>query len=355
MSDVTFLPWVSSKSDIYASYKELFDKFQKLQALKPVASEAKADEKRKTDTLAKVGEYTPDSIIQGISRMKISIGKVLDELSQQLSMESEKLQDLREAHIGVQRQFNEEHDKAMVAKSLEALIQDFEEKRAEMTKEFSVMSADLEAQIEERRGSWLLEKTAYEKAQKELVEEDKKKRKREEEEYLYERTSARRKEEDLWKARFAELSQEYKLKRQQLEEKLLVEDHQIQADRKELEQLRIHGKKLESEIETVKATTIAVVEKDLKERHGYGLQLLEQKATAAADLAIVKIAGLEAHIIRQDRHIDELSAKLDLANSKVQDIANKAIEGASSANAFSAVNRIAMEQAKSRRDDVHPS
>ena len=51
---------------------------------------------------------------------------------------------------------------------------------------------------------------------------------------------------------------------------------------------------------------------------------------------------------RQYAQIEGLAQRLEEAKKQVQDIAIKAIEGASGARALSHVNQIAMEQAKTR-------
>lgn len=51
-------------------------------------------------------------------------------------------------------------------------------------------------------------------------------------------------------------------------------------------------------------------------------------------------------IQRQDGHLQTLSKQLDSALKQVQDLAVKAIEGASNVSSFQAVKEIALEQAK---------
>ena len=57
---------------------------------------------------------------------------------------------------------------------------------------------------------------------------------------------------------------------------------------------------------------------------------------------------LEELVARQQAQIATLERQLADAKQQVQDIAVKAIEGASGAKALSHINQIAMEQAKNR-------
>jgi hypothetical protein len=58
--------------------------------------------------------------------------------------------------------------------------------------------------------------------------------------------------------------------------------------------------------------------------------------------------ALEENLSRHSSHIAALEKQLEAAKQQVQEIAVKAIEGASGAKALSHVNQIAMEQAKTR-------
>jgi len=62
----------------------------------------------------------------------------------------------------------------------------------------------------------------------------------------------------------------------------------------------------------------------------------------------LRIKSLEEQNAKQAVQIESLQSKLDDAKQQVQDIAVKAIEGASGARALTHVNQIAMEQAKQR-------
>jgi hypothetical protein len=79
-------------------------------------------------------------------------------------------------------------------------------------------------------------------------------------------------------------------------------------------------------------------------------QILVLKKDAETDrrVAELQIRGLEATSARQAEMIAALQKQVDEAKQQVQDIAVKAIEGASGSKALSHVNQIAIEQAKNR-------
>ena len=65
-------------------------------------------------------------------------------------------------------------------------------------------------------------------------------------------------------------------------------------------------------------------------------------------MATLQIAGLQEALKRQAEQMATLEKGIEEAKRQVQDIALKAIEGASGSRALSHVNQIAMEQAKGR-------
>jgi hypothetical protein len=78
------------------------------------------------------------------------------------------------------------------------------------------------------------------------------------------------------------------------------------------------------------------------------LALLRKDAEADTRVAGLQINSLEQVVARQAAQIEALQSELNEAKKQVQDIAVRAIEGASGAKALAHINQIAMEQAKQR-------
>ena len=78
------------------------------------------------------------------------------------------------------------------------------------------------------------------------------------------------------------------------------------------------------------------------------MSALKKDAETEKRVAELQVKGLEEQVARQAAQIGALEKQLAEAKQQVQDIAVKAIEGASGARALSHINQIAMEQAKNR-------
>ena len=88
--------------------------------------------------------------------------------------------------------------------------------------------------------------------------------------------------------------------------------------------------------------------KQAEQRLSQEMLLLKRDRESEQKMSTLNIKILEETVVRQMTQINALQAQIEEAKKQVQDIAVKAIEGASGAKAFSHINQIAMEQAKTR-------
>ena len=98
--------------------------------------------------------------------------------------------------------------------------------------------------------------------------------------------------------------------------------------------------KTESEKAAVLASRAA------EQKFAQEILMLKKEADTEKRLSILQVKTLEETIVRQAAQIVALQKQVDEAKQQVQDIAVKAIEGASGAKALAHINQIAMEQAK---------
>lgn len=93
---------------------------------------------------------------------------------------------------------------------------------------------------------------------------------------------------------------------------------------------------------------MAEAQESAEARFEQQLVLLKKDAEAEKRVSALQVKALEQTIAHQAAQLDGLGKQLDEAKRQVQDIAVKAIEGASGARALERVNQIAIEQAKMR-------
>lgn len=96
------------------------------------------------------------------------------------------------------------------------------------------------------------------------------------------------------------------------------------------------------------AAAAAAASKETEARLEREMLLLRKDAEADKRMGDLRIQTLEGQLAAQTAQIAALERQLAEAKTQVQEIAVRAIDGASGARALSHINQIAMEQAKNR-------
>lgn len=256
---------------------------------------------REAETRQGVEGVSVESVVQRVSELSLNISKALGALSEQMIEEVNRLVTVREAVEIEKRELQRLHQSDVAATALDQLVQEYAQKRQE-----------LEEEITAQRTTWEEELHATERERKEQEDNLKKQRQREIEEYEYKKALERKKSQD----KYEEL-------------------------RKEVQQF---PERVQTEMDRVAAEATRQAEAHYEQQ----VLVLQKDAEAEKRLAELRIKSLESAVTQQAAEIATLHKRLDEAKQQVQDIAVKAIEGASGARALSHINEIAMEQAKHR-------
>ncbi len=347
------IPWTSSKQEIYTAYKDIHKKYESLIADKSTSKIVKDREEKLSKELEhRVGAATPEAVVDGIIRMKKTVSKVLDDLSVELGLEAQKLTDIKNLVEKEKKELSELRDKALVQVAIETLIQEFEEKKSHLESQHQNSMATLSEEIEKKRQEWSDEKERQKKVAKELEQEQQKIRAREEDAYQYLLKQRHQKDDDEISAKKQLFEKNLSEKGLSFEKELKERENEIKLTEIELKTLREKQLQFEKEkqLEVNKVRNEVTDKLTLKFEHE--IALLKQAKQSSETIYENRILALENYITKQDQQIDLLNQKYDAAAIKVQERASKAIEGASNAGALGAVNRIALEQAKSGRKQV---
>jgi hypothetical protein len=335
----------SSKEEMLKAYNELVARYQEKSA---GVSERQAEAKRTAEAavVENASKYTVESIIKGLAELNIYVGKALNELSRELTEEADKLAEIREAMAVETRHLEELHDVRLAADTLALLVKEHAEKKAAFEAEREAEENEFNFQMAEKRTDWKKEQEAYTAALKENEARLKKEREREREEYEYNLALARKKEKDAYEATKAAQLKALAEERAQQEQELGAREAAVRAQETEFADLR-------AKVAAFPADLAAAIERAEKEtaskvesRYKLEGQLLAKEVEGDKRVGQMKVAALEEVVAKQTAQIEALTKKLDEANAKVEEIAVKAIEGASNARALSTINEIAMEQAK---------
>ena len=288
-----------------------------------------------------VNEVGIDSVAQTISNLNVEISKTLSDLSEKMMTEVNLLAKVREAIHLEKQELDRLHKIDVSLLAVDQLVEDYQTQKMA-----------LENEIEQTRTIWEEEQKLREKKIKEEEESLKKNRQRENDEYEYKKNLERKKEQDKHEEDVRQRDKKNREQQESLEKNWKEREATLKTQEEELSQLRkeaaSYPDKLKKEID--RATIDAI--KQTEQRIAQEKTLLERDREMEKKVAELKIKALEETIAQQQAQITLLQSRLEDATRQVQDIAVKAIEGASGSKALGHINQIAMEQAKNRASSI---
>lgn len=176
--------------------------------------------------------------------------------------------------------------------------------------------ADLQNKILETQKFWQEEQREHEKQVVSRDEEFQLARKREEEEYEYQKKMDRKKAEDEFSERKSSWGKELSQRKEEIE-----------ADKKELQELRVKATSFESELQKAVKEAQIILTKELEERYSNERKLREQEVKSEKELLVLKIDSLTKENSRQAAEIETLKKAFDETTRQLKDVAVKVIEG----------------------------
>lgn len=298
---------------------------------------------------AKTANFSQQKIwqtLQAIEKLQLGFGSAASELSEKLTLEASRLQEIGESVAEESKQLEELHGLQFAEDSLDNLLQQYEARSKTFGEELSQRREAVEQEKQEQKKAWDKEQEEQKLAVKERNELQNKTRQRDTQEYQY----------DLKQQRQRDL-EEYELRKKSLYKAL---EEAKQAKEKEWAEREKGIAEREKQFQEAKAKFEAFLkekEAAIKKGTEEGKGIASYQAKVKADLDGKEVEGqkriyelrlqsLEQTIQNQESRLASLSKQLESALKQVQDLAVKAIEGASNLNSSQVLKEIAMEQAK---------
>jgi hypothetical protein len=294
------------------------------------AARLRADEVRQA-----VDGTTVEGVVQKISGLGLEISKSLADVSAKLVEEVERLSTVREAVNLERAELERLHKIDVAATALDQLVQDHAREKER-----------LEAEIASQRAAWEEESSNAERERKEQEESLKKARAREIEEYEYKKNLERKKAQDKYEEDQRLQEKKNKERQETLEKSWQQRETALKEQEQELLRLRKEAQEFPETVKTESDKAAVLAAKAAEQKFEQEIMLLKKEAETEKRLSSLQVKTLEETIARQTAQIAGLQKQVDEAKQQVQDIAVKAIEGASGAKALAHINQIAMEQAK---------
>jgi len=337
----------NTKNQIMAAYEELLEKVQEQKSEEPKKLQ---EEARKKEVITTASRNSSEGIINGIGSLKLGVAKELDKLSEQLTAEYKKLEDIQKAITLEKQNLEDLYQLTANADSLAAMLMAQKEVKARFESEMAEKKAALEDELKNKKLSfdeklsdekealettmklqkeqWKIESQKWNEGQKELKESTDKQRKREEEEYLYNLKLTRKKETDIYEEKKAKLEKDLAEKKAAFEKEMAEREANVLANETELKDLRTRAANFPKELDAAVTNTNKTVSEMLKREFKFETELSAKQNEGELKLKDQTIVTLQSKIKDIETSLKELSAKASTAEATSKDIAMKAIDSA---------------------------
>lgn len=310
---------------IATAFSQLLDQYQ--QNKSQIAT--KEEEVAKTQNqvlLVKTRDYTVDNIVNGMATLQLSFGNIVGELAEELTNESDKLQELRKA-IAIEEEHLEQLKQVrLVADAIYLLNQEHEAKKATLQSKTTQIRETIEREILQTKQEWLREETEFANQVQEAAELSLQQRELEAADYQYELARQRTIEQDQYETdqrlqarKIAEL-EAAKAKDWLRREKYLAE-HQAEFIQHQ-EAIANFETQLKEEYGKAKGRAI----KDAEQKYQVATELKEKEWAATEQGYELKIASLTTIVEHQTEQIVDITRQLQEANAQAQNLAMQAFQ-----------------------------
>jgi hypothetical protein len=340
----------STKQEMLEAYQMLAKQLEEKRAAE-LAPERRLEEKRTDEALKVAGAIAPDGIDREIGGLKAEINKMLADVSDRLASESARFRNVQKAVESKERELRELYGIEKSAVSLAALIEAQNQKREQFETQMARDREELQAEMETRHAAWEEEKKAHEAEVKERDGAEKKMQERAREDFAYNFKREQQAIKDKLNDEKLTLEKEIKLKRETADKELAEREKAITEKERELAELRAKAAGFPKTLDDAVAQAI----KDVTDR-------LKLEAKNREDLLLKQFEGERNVLSTKNNSLENINKDLLAANSKlaqqleaayqkVQDIAEKTVEGTSQSKSLADLQKLLIEQSRKGRED----
>jgi hypothetical protein len=346
----------NTKAEILEAYKELAKEKNALKSeVQKLSKEKPATPVTQNPTPAiapKVQNYVTsrnmNDIIENLSKIQLGFGSAISSLSEQLTTQASQLQDIQVDVAEETSILQNLHELELKEDTLSTLFVKYETDSKAFKAEFDERQEALQQERQQQTKAWQKEQEEHLASLKEEQNNYQKNQQRETSEYKYSSELQRQQQADADKQQQKAIDKELAEVQETQEKAWLDKEKSVAETEKLYAEAKAKVESLPKEKETA-----------LKKATEEGKGIAYHQTKSQADLYAKEVEGqkyfyqqrmqsLEQSILTNEGRIASLSKQLDSALKQVQDLAVKAIEGASNVNSYQAMKEIALEQAKNQ-------
>ncbi len=335
----------STKQEMLEAYQALTKQLEEERAAE-LAPERRLDEKQAAEAVKVAAAVAPEGIDREIGQLKAEVGKFLGDISERLAAESARFRSIQKAVASKESELKELYGIEKAAVSLAALLEAQNQKRAEFEEQMAREREELESEIASLRGAWEQERKAHDAELKERDALEKKARDREREDFTYNFKREQQTIKDKLNDEKATLEKEIKLKREVAEKEFAEREKSLAAREQELAELRARAAAFPKELETAVNQAVKEISDRLKLEAKNREDLLHKQFEGERNVLATRNEALE----RANKDLlaanTKLGQQLEAAYQKVQEIAEKTVEGSSQSRSLADLQKLLLEQSR---------
>lgn len=314
---------LDSKNKIMSAFSKLLAEYPQRES-RVETKEEEAEKAKNQELLAKVVDYTVDNIVNSMASLQLDFGNIINQLTETLTIESDKLEELNKAIAVEREQIQQLRQVRLVADALHILRQEHQERIRQLEEKATTQREVITKEMAQLRKAWTKEQTEFEVKIAEEAEILTQKREQDEEDYQYQLARQRQIDTDNYEEDKRQQERELTEREEEKEKDWAEREKYLTDNQAEFEenQQKIAGfeDKLKEEYNKAKGEAI----KDAERKAKVQTDLLEKEWTGTQQGYELKLQSLEATIERQTQQIAALTTQLQEANTQAQNLALRA-------------------------------
>ncbi len=340
----------NTKQEMLEAYQALLKQFQEKRAAE-LAPARQLEEKRVQEAVRVAETLSPAGIERDLGSLKAEIGRLLADLAEKLDSETAKFKAVQKAVEAKQLELQELYGIEKAAATLAALIEAQNLKRRESEIQLTAEREELTEEIEATRAEWERDKRLHDAEIKERDAAEKKAREREKEEFAYLFKRDQQSVKDKLADEKITLEKELKQKREAAEKELAERERAIAGQEQELAIARARVAAFPKELEAAVDKAVKEITDKLKLEAKNREDLLRKESEGERNVSATRIESLEKALKECADQNTRMTRQLEAAYQKVQDIAEKTVEGASQSKSLADLQKLLAEQARKTAPD----
>ncbi len=320
-----------SKDQIFKAFEQILNQRKTIDS-KIATKEEEAEKQKNQQVLDVASTYTVDSIVKGLADLQLDFGTIINQLSEKLTSESEKGDQLKLAIQVETQQLEYLQQIRVVADALHILTQEHQENLKRLEQTTTEQRQAIEKDQADQHKSWLKEQAEFEQKVQEERESLAKLRQQQEADYTYQIERQRKIEADEYET--LKRNQERELREaNQEKEKHWSEREKILQERQPLfkdyqQKVDNFPKDLDESVKKAREEAIKDVHQDAKVK----AELLDKEWEASKQSYEFKVQSLEETIQKQTEQINQLYAQLQDSLKQSQALAMRAFDSSANVN-----------------------